>query len=81
MKCAVSVLLAWFIFVSLGTPDELPPEVLLIANIIGGPLERSKWEQTTLPDLPGVAAFLISGEKLDIPPGFGSLWKTGAAKP
>lgn len=48
---------------------------------LGGSIERSKWETTTLPDLRGAAAFFFSGEKLDLPPGFSTLWKTSPAKP
>jgi hypothetical protein len=40
-----------------------------------------RFESLTLPDLPGVAAFFVRGTKLDLPPGFRTVWKTRTFAP
>ena len=42
----------------------------------GGSLSRQHRENLFLPDLPGVASFFFKGSKLDLPPGFRTVWRT-----
>jgi hypothetical protein len=39
------------------------------------------FESFTLPNLPGVAAFFVRGTRLDLPPGFRTVWKTRSLAP
>lgn len=47
----------------------------------GARIEKRKWDQTWLPDLPGVASFFVTGDDLDLLPGFRTAWRTRTATP
>jgi hypothetical protein len=43
---------------------------------LGGKVVKYTGESLSLTDLPGVAAFFLKGGKLDLPPGFETVWRT-----
>jgi hypothetical protein len=51
-------------------------------DVVGGfGLSSSSTENLFLYDLPGVAAFFFKGDKLDLPQGFRTMWRTRPLKP
>jgi len=43
---------------------------------LGGKMAKYTRESLSLADLPGVAAFFFKGDRLDLPPGFLTVWRT-----
>jgi hypothetical protein len=48
---------------------------------MGGPVIRQSKETVWFRNLPGLATFFFKGDKLDLPPGFHTAWKTRPMAP
>jgi hypothetical protein len=50
-------------------------------DLAGAQLRLRSWDTVTTHDLPGVATFFIRGSRLDLRPGFRTLWRTRPLAP